>query len=958
MRTNRWLVFPVMLFGLVPLCGITSSKIDSGVSYNKIAVSAASGIPTIYLGAATAPDISVPATSKGDYSLVKVTSLGTTKLGGATGEPLYGKQITNLTLLGGVLPVATVDDYKKIYCATTSDVTSFGTHSAALTLDTGSEILGVAGLAASTDKIFAAVHKLANGWGDLANATKNLRGIALLVRSADGKTLEQRGVDKTSAAGAKSFIIDVTAKDEASVVVGDANKIVAFYKTGATSKIAVAEVGQDVTMYWDSTLERLYVGLTDVHRDDPSKEGGACALYVGRDDGTTFTLAPVYSGLKSGTLTANKDTYIGAFYGDGKVDGGQADVRLSVRNINALHTSTGKHYLLVNHVVTKGVSVAGGVLVPNVVDGVYALPIITGDTTTVANNGTASGVAAGIANGVVPVLATMPEITQQLLIVGGLTSAYQEFPGATAAAAAIGMTYSSPFDCAYVSDMFTVGDAVYIGMSGYKNQDMGMYKSAALFDVNGFIMGWTPWERVMGNISRVFGGRLDNTSGSYGFLTNEDGGTATSSEPDKFYWNANTIGATKWQPGLIGAKLAELFPQASGGVNQVYAFDEYTPGFKPGKFSMIVALGYDSVAVIITGEWKYGKLVPTLEFTKGTTVFTFTSAEYPVLKEIAPLYLAEVSRSRAGATGWLFVGGGNGVAVLSDTDGNGWDAKIGLTGDNVRAALGGVTPPTMTFKKLNLTGADLTDVRKIVCTSSFLDIITRTGYFSTRLFADNFKGEAVARTVGTTTVTVDTVGWNEVTCPKITTGFAYTDMIFLDGTTFLVGTTKGLFCGKFGATNEVTDMVEVGSLGPVLYLNYLPTVKGGVKQLSGNLYVLAANFLLNTGKVYRFTVDGTQPLVADMVKSIKDDASPFIDLGAFRNKFVTDGSLGYELYSKDVDHDVLASLYTIAKASTNSSIVSYLGLDLTTNYKVDLACRNPVTGALMLPGDWGSVENS
>ena len=959
MRTNRWLVFPVMLFGLASLRCTTTVTVGSGVSYNKVAFSTVSGAPMVYLGAATAP-----ATDQGNASLVKITSLGITLLGGTTGQSLFAKPITNLTLLGGTLPVVTVDDAKKLYCATTTDATSFGTHSAALTLDTGSEILGVAGLASSTDKIFAAVHKLASGWGDLTNATKNLRGIALLARSTDGLTLEQRGVDKTTAAGAKSCIIDVTAKDDVSVVAGDINKIVAFYKTGATNKIAVAEIGQDVTMYFDSTLGRLYVGLTDVHRDDPSKEGGVCALFVGRDDGTAFTLVPAYYGLASSLLTVNQNTYLGAFYGDGKGDAGQADVRVSVRKISALHTSTGKHYLLVNHVVTKGVSVAGGLLVPNVVDGVYALPIISGNATE-AKNGTISGgvTATGIATGDIPVLATMPNITQRPLVVGGLTSAYQAFSDT------VNVSYCSPFDGACVSDIFTVGDAVYIGMSGYKNQDMGMYKSAALFDVNGCIMGWTPWERVMGNVARVFGGRLDATTGNYGFVTSESR-DATSSEPDKFYWNTNTATLTSWQQGLVGAKLAELFPPASGGVNQVYAFDEYTPGFKPGKFSMLVALGYDSVAVIITGEWKYGKLVPTTEFTEGTTVFTLTSAKYPVLKEIAPLYLADVSRSRAKDSGWLFVGGGNGVAVLVNdngdgtSDGFGWDAKVGLTGDDVRAALG-VATPTMTFKKLKFvstdgaTNVDVTDVRKIVCNGSFLDIITRTGYFSMLLESGNFTGDVLKRATGSTTVLAGTPGWNENTCPKIPTGFAYTDLIFLDGPTFLVGTTKGLFCGKFGAvSNEVTDMVEVGSLGPILYLNYLPIVKGGVKQPLGNLYVLAADFTKNTGKIYRFTVDGSQAAVADMIKPITGDAAPFIDIGAFRCKFITDGSLGYDLYSKDMDSNVLVNLYTIAKTSTNSAIASYLGLDLTTNYKVDLACRNPATGALMFPGDWGSVENS
>ena len=51
----------------------------------------------------------------------------------------------------------------------------------------------------------------------------------------------------------------------------------------------------------------------------------------------------------------------------------------------------------------------------------------------------------------------------------------------------------------------------------------------------------------------------------------------------------------------LSSTLASIFPETKGVIHQIVSFDDKTSGFKLGQFSMMVALGYDNLALIQTG---------------------------------------------------------------------------------------------------------------------------------------------------------------------------------------------------------------------------------------------------------------------------------------------------------------------------------------------------------------------
>lgn len=1036
-----WLLLPIIVSSWTPLLPTVKQKIGTQlfkkpdidpliadpvtpIQYNKVAFCSTVSKPVLFLGATTMPSDSPNEMKK--YSLTQATFnmanrnglIEIKPLSGAgDAAPLSGKAIARLALWNNATPLVAIADKPNVYFALSNEVSNFGTHEKELLIDSD-KAKGIAALAGGheaakdgVDKVFAAVHAL-EGWDDATKGGDGQRGISILARTQDGKKLEALDALNLSAKGelAKAFKLDVTARPDEPIttlktaaaikkggilstfdledprVVKKLYKCIAFYdqkiaEIGEKSqRIQVAELGPDVEMYWDQQFERLYVGLSDVRRDDPTKEGGLCSLLVGhkiqcqRKNGKpleAFYFLPIYYGyneandpttkqkhfLLDKSLTYNDSnknipTLIGTFYGDGRTTDGRKDVHTSTRKIRTLHTSTGKDYLIVHNTTTCGAKTAGSLVIPDVIDGIFALPLLTKAPAVLSGinklhdndfKGTVSGVKAGIATWSPPVSLTdaasrMPHVTDQAVAIGGLgNSAGQE--------TADGTTFTNrfnPFDNSFIKDMFIAGDAVYVCLAGYKGQDTGIFMSAAIFDSNGNIMGWTPWQRVMGNVERVFGGGIDPKTANFYFLSSESNDSTKIG--DKYYL-ADAATATHWGKGdnstqekKLSTVLSGIFAQSSGGINSIVNFDEYTGGFALGRFSMMLALGYDSLALIVTGEWNAGAFVPTKDFVSGTNVFSISGDS--VLSSIAPLTVAETARTTAADSGWFFVGGQNGVAVYSKAGGSGWDSQAGLT-----STLLTTDSIKFSFKKLTLTRGDtLTDIRKLISNGSHLMVFTQTKCYKIKLSSTNFNSGAV--------VTNDDAGW-QVVAITLPTNAVYTDAIFVDNNRYIIATTKGILVW------DGTNTQLISTPGPVLSLTYLSTVKeNGWAGTKGNVYALVASFMSNTGEIYRFTVDSTATTaLKDVLKPIDGENKSCINLKEFRGKFTTNGSIGLSLTSKDFDHEDLVRLYTLVQASKATTITKYLDLNLETNYKTGLAVSNTASGAWIIPGDWGVRTN-
>ncbi len=996
------------------------------VLYSKGVFCSTASKPTLFLCASSTPD-DIKKYSFSQAIFNTSTSNGLIEVKGLAGTgDLSGKIVARLALWNNTTPLIALADKPNVYFALSNDASNFGTHEKELLID-AEKIKGVAALAGGhevakdgIDKVFAAVHALDGGWDDATKGADGLRGISILVRTQDGKKLEALDALNLATKGenAKAFKFDVTARSDEPIptleittgatttpakekklstfnledtrITKKLSKCIAFYNqniaenTEKSFHIQVAELGPDVEMYWDQPFERLYVGLSDVRRDDPTKEGGLCSILVGhkikcqRKNGVqleAFYFLPVYYGYNEANArqatpkqnhflldksltyktddTNNKNitTLIGTFYGDGTTTDGRKDVHISTRKIRTLHTSTGKDYLIVHNTTTCGAKTAGSLVIPDVIDGICALPLLTKAPAILsAKNtrhdddfkGTVSGVttSTGIAKWAPPTSVTdMPRVTDLAVAVGGLKNP-------AGIETTDGTTFTdrfNPFDNSFIKDMFIVGDAVYVCLAGYKGQDTGIFMSAALFDGNGNIMGWTPWQRVMGNLERIFGGGMDAKTGNFYFLSSESNDSTAIG--DKYYL-ADTVAATHWGKGdnstqdkKLSTVLSTLLGQANGGINNIVNFDEYTGGFALGRFSMMLALGYDSLALVVTGEWKNGAFVPVKDFVSGTNVFSI--ANNPVLRDIAPITTAETARTQADNSGWFFVGGYKGVAVYSKTaDGSGWESQTGLTVDLIKN-----NGSNFSFKKLTLTGGEaLTDVRKLISNGSSLMIFTATKCYSIKFSADNFKTGTIGKD--------DTTGWRELTI-TLPVGAAYTDAVFVGNNRYVIATTKGILIWD-NSTPAIPTTTVISSISPVLSLTYLSTVKeNGWAGQKGNVYALVASFICNSGEIYRFTVDSTARLPKDVLKPIDGENKSCINLKEFRGKFTTDGSMGISLTSKDFNQEDLVRLYSLVQASKATTVTKYLDINLETNYKTGLAVANSAAGAWIVPGDWG-----
>ncbi len=886
-------------------------------------------------------------------------------------NPLYGQVILNLGLFSNIYPIVT---WTQGSSSSTYNFVALilAPQDGSATITTTNTLCDAGGqptqeikaLTGSNKYVFAAVSATGLNWNDPSTTDYN-RGIAALT------TTVTTAPATISQIPAPTINVPTNAPKAQIVDVRTNAKMISFSDAvSPTPGTIQALIGSDVDMYWDSGLSRLFIGLSGVKRDVPTNEGGCFSVLVGRIDtdktsgkDIAFSLSPILSSPSKTQFTPDSTNFMIGFYYNTT---GTNDITISANKVRVMHTSTGYNYLIVNCDVTEST--------PNTYSGVFALPLIgatKSDGTTPQDPkliGTLAQVQPVNFYAAPTAPANMPQKNQVPVIVGGKTLPMGD-----------------------LSDMFVRGDSVFICLKNLTDvQDAGIFQSTALFDKNGFIIAWTPWQRVMGDIQQVYGGGVDKFSNFY-FLATEN-----PTDPSKI--DPNTIRITQWgttenvneietitipttptgttpatnpkaemnpDPNRnLSAVLSGIFPQDQCGALQIINFDEKTPGFNP-NFSMMVAIGYNSVALIQT--MKAG--VPVTKFeTSGTNqnVFVFKN---DALNAIAPLCFVEVARRPADPStpdvyanaGWLFVGGYKGVAVLSQNDGSGWDSNTGL--DNLAKATPPDTTPTFpgtgyTFKQLTPSnGGDFDNVRKL---ASLISADTQKLFIQTR---DNLY--AIAQDANKFSNSPEALNEQKL-LNNLPEDLKFTDLLIIPNSddptatqsnkfTFLLGSTSGLFVGSnYDKINGKIDIINPYPGDPVLQLCYISQTKG-LNSTKGNLYALSANFLSSTGKVNRYSVNGSLPTLANRINPL--GTSPFIDLYNFRGDFITDGAFGFSMIARGPSNNFLTDLYQIAQTQIETgSIDSLLGLK-GSNWYIGVISRNTASGSWMVPGDWGIRVN-
>ena len=146
---------------------------------------------------------------------------------------------------------------------------------------------------------------------------------------------------------------------------------------------------------------------------------------------------------------------------------------------------------------------------------------------------------------------------------------------------------------------------------------------------------------------------------------------------------------------------------------------------------MTIAMGLSKVTLIESGQRRGKIIIPragnnfdtTVQFENGTITqnivdMAVVTISGGVLDTIGSVTTAEIARNgEDGDQGWLFVGGINGLAVLSDNIGNGWDPTNMELGPGLMGLTAG-----MSFKIVG----NYSFVRKIINNGDFLYVLTDT----------------------------------------------------------------------------------------------------------------------------------------------------------------------------------------------------------------------------------------
>lgn len=384
---------------------------------------------------------------------------------------------------------------------------------------------GIVQIANNSSNIFAAVKPNGSYFGDTDT------GIALV------------------GLGATDSVLTLNIKDATAGV--DGNQAVALDQSstllkGTSGGLDVVFSDTQASMYWDDSMERLFIGLE----------------IASNSTGTDIAKAVVVGRLDNGILNLQAITPDSAISGGGTdeiIVAEGADIALSPKHIRVLHASTGPDYLIVNCAQD------------NVCNRVFALPLVN-DTAnpTSSTNGT---------------LADKTSALNSSYKFTTAASSAGELPenNATTNPEAVVGAGDLPIESTQsIADMVVVDDGVYVAISkdADTNNDSGIWYSQALFDNDGKVLRWTPWTKRIIPLNAFPGISLPGGathSGPVIFLEiDAKTGNVWFVEGD----TSQTVGITNW---IAGTGTDDLTTRASAALSSgcycVLDLDQSTRGF-------------------------------------------------------------------------------------------------------------------------------------------------------------------------------------------------------------------------------------------------------------------------------------------------------------------------------------------------------------------------------------------
>jgi len=640
----------------------------------------------------------------------------------------------------------------------------------------------------------------------------------------------------------------------------------------------LTSIANVVDIHWSSVLNRFYIALQIV--TGAGAGSGGYAVVVGYLDPTNkLTLYPI---APSTIFTSGADDEIIGALG--------SSTSVTINAVRDMTTSTSISYLIVQG--GNGDAAATS-------QTVYALPLVNladpFNTVSSANN-LLQGTLADVNQTPQAIFtpgASIPIFSKRVFTQTAQLPADIFTTGSTAAQVGGG-----PLSAGAITAIQVNGDVVYAFVGApAANELPGAFYSRALFDADGAITAWTAWQRAGGSVQSSFFGAYDNQKGNTTFAT---GTNATS---------INTIAQTSWGIGdvdlsasLVTAIDEQLFA-GNGGIQGLFDFPNNTPALH--GIAVLAAVGDNIVILAQTGSTQGTTFTPTTgdftvdqqNFTNGTitqtlpgiltpTLVTITGGE---LASLGALQAVEIARDGVdnGPNGYLFVGGTNGVAVLCNANGTGWNTTTGL-GNNFNGLVAG-----MSFKPVG----NYTFVRSITADEGFLYVLTDSTFDRIDLNASDFA---------TNTLTVVTLATSDMFASV--SGYGAFTSVVISNNLAVLGTSTGLWRTATGTsvqtitTPSLTDWTSVplalGIIPPTQLYAY--SVSGRTQDVAegsgGLLYVLDTFIGQNNGRLHRLAItDATGGVTDSTVVPLQDYNGDILAYYAntfgYRDIFYLDGSI-------------------------------------------------------------------
>jgi len=431
---------------------------------------------------------------------------------------------------------------------------------------------------------------------------------------------------------------------------------------------------------------------------------------------------------------------------------------------------------------------------------------------------------------------------------------------------------------AILNQLLVNGDCVYAIVNAVFP---GVYMSRALFDTNGFVIGWTSWARIINTPNPVLAAALNTITGTWFMLTTTGG-------------VANTIMRTVWQAGdaLTGVanSLIRLTGPAPQSITALNGYDYRTPGL--GDISLLVCVERNQVILAQTGftipgtppfyeqlpDFAYGTPIVATNTVLSTPVGSNPLVQITggIFDDMEPLTTATIAHSDTIAESWLVVGGEYGAAIWAMQNGDGWGNAFG---DNLSAL-----PEGLVMQSLG----NYTDVRTVYADAPYLYIATSSQV--DRIDLTNGIANAPV-------VTIAKTGGNLGTANNV-----ITDILFCKELG-LISTTVGLYRIASGSSARAAD--------PLWVFQKLPESEFPIKTITGyglngiansldqggDCWILSGTARNNRSIINRLAISPFAGTIADNTVTpfacdsfVNQKPSFFLDFGIYQDSVVSDGA--------------------------------------------------------------------